>query len=114
MNKKDLFTELIKNNMADKIFPIGLYVNPPSEKAPDFVKGSISIQKDKFAELFEQVERFSNEKWYLKLNILEWRDWKWYATVDTYKPSGKQEEKKVWQETARLQSSWIDLSDIPF
>ena len=48
--------------MADKIFPIGLYVNPPSEKAPNFVKGSISIHKDKFAELFEQVEEYANEK----------------------------------------------------
>jgi hypothetical protein len=62
MIKHDLLTELTNNNMADKIFPIGLYVNPPNEKAPEFVKGSISIQKDKFAELFEQVEQYANDK----------------------------------------------------
>jgi hypothetical protein len=38
MTKHDLLTELTNNNMSDKIFPIGLYVNPPNEKAPDFVK----------------------------------------------------------------------------
>lgn len=94
--------------MADKIFPVWLYVNPPNEKAPDFVKGSISIQKDKFAELFEQVEKYANDKGYFKLNILEWRDNKWYCTVDTYKPEQKEEKKpeRRWEP--------IDISDLPF
>jgi hypothetical protein len=71
MIRHALLTELTKNNMTDKIYPIGLYVNPPNEKAPEFVKGSISIQKDKFAELFEQVEQYANDKGYCRFNILE-------------------------------------------
>lgn len=98
--------------MADKIFPIGLYVNPPNEKAPEFVKGSISIQKDKFAELFEQIEEYSNEKGYCRFNILEWRDWKWYATVDTYKPTDKPKEEQ--KQARKFPVQEISLDDIPF
>lgn len=112
MIRHDLLTELLKNNMADKIFPVWLYVNPPNEKAPDFVKWSISIQKDKFAELFEQVEQYANEKGYFRLNILEWKDWKWYCTVDTYKP--EQKETKQERKPEQKAYSWINLEDIPF
>lgn len=102
--------------MADKIFPIGLYVNPPNDKAPDFVKWSISIQKDKFAELFEQIEEFANDKWYCKFNILEWKEWKWYATVDTYKPTDKPANniQEVQKQTRKFPVEEISLEDIPF
>ena len=92
--------------MADKIFPVWLYVNPPNEKAPDFVKGSISIQKDKFAELFEQVEQYANEKGYFKLSILEGKEGKYYCVVDTWKPTWEKKPERKWEP--------IDISDLPF
>ena len=40
--------------MTEKNFPNGIYFNLPKEKAPDFVKGNVSIKKAEFIAWLEQ------------------------------------------------------------
>lgn len=68
--------------MSDIKFVTGLYVNPPHEKAPDFVKAGISIKPQEFIGWLK--EQAPNDKGYVRLQVKESRDGKWYASVDTY------------------------------
>jgi len=69
--------------MTDKFIP-GLYVKPPHPKAPDFVKGRISIQVQKLLDYLNQW----HEGEYINLNILVSKKDpdKWFAKIDDWKP----------------------------
>lgn len=68
--------------MSDEIqFVKGLLVKAPHERAPDFVKASISI---KVAELEEWLSTQSGE--WVNIDVKESRGGKWFAAVNTYKP----------------------------
>lgn len=72
--------------MSEKEFVSGLYWNDPNERAPDFVKGRISLNADKFAEWLSRQER--SEKGYVNVQILRKRDGSgYYAVLDDWKPS---------------------------
>lgn len=67
-----------ENNFAD-----GLYINPPHEKAPDFVVGSISIRATSFLDWLQRQE--PNEKGYVRLDILKKKNGEgWYAKLNDY------------------------------
>ena len=71
--------------MSDNVeFVSGLYVKPPHEKAPDFVKFSISIKR---ADLGNWL-RGKDDEW-INLQVKESREGKWYACVDNWKPEKK-------------------------
>lgn len=90
--------------MADVIeFVNGLIVKAPHERAPDFVKASISI---KVQDLQSWLATRS-EDW-VNIDVKESKGGKWYAAVSTFKP--KQEERKP----QRQESSDSFDSDIPF
>jgi hypothetical protein len=74
--------------MAEKIYANGIFFNPKHEKQPDFVLGSLSIVKDKFAEWLATQE--TDSRGYVRLQILNGREGKPYLTVDTYKATQKQ------------------------
>lgn len=90
--------------MADEIeFVNGLIVKAPHEKAPDFVKASISIKvKDLEKWLGDRSEDWVN------IDVKESKGGKWYAVVSTFK--SKQEERKP----QRQESSDSFDSDVPF
>jgi hypothetical protein len=74
--------------MADDIqFVAGLLVKPPHEKAPSFVKASISI---KVAELgmWLRERHKAGEEW-VNIDIKEAKSGKWYASVSNYKKDAK-------------------------
>lgn len=73
--------------MSDVKFVTGLFVNPPHEKAPDFVKAAISIRPKEFAACLAEQE--PNDKGYVRLQVKSSRDGKWYAAVDNWRPEGK-------------------------
>ena len=79
---------------ADKEFPNGLYVQAPRPTAPEFVKGRISIQIETFLEFLAKKSE-SGEEW-LRIDVKEGFNTdeegnpKWYAQVDTWKPSSQQ------------------------
>lgn len=82
----------------------GIYFNLPNEKAPDFVIGKMSIQKEKFVEWLASEQ--ANEKGYINLEILRSRDGKPYITVNEYRKRDKPET-----ETDQNQ---ITPDDLPF
>jgi|TARA_R110000744_G_scaffold258149_3_gene373524 hypothetical protein len=79
---------------SEKEFPNGLYVQAPRPGAPSFIKGRISIQVDTFLEYLAKKTE-SGEEW-LRIDVKEGfkedeeGNLKWYAQVDTWKPSSQQ------------------------
>ena len=63
----------------EKIFANGIMYKPPTEKAPDFVKGSISVKVDEFTAFLAEhnnggwvnldIKLSKNEKYYIELNV---------------------------------------------
>lgn len=77
--------------MADKekIYPDGLYAHPPRDGAPDFVKGKISIHRDRLGAFLSTWP----DEW-VNLDVKEGREGKWYAQVNAWKPEGDAPKKK--------------------
>ena len=48
-------------------YPKGIYYNEPHPNAPEFIHGSISINKDLFIKWLQEEE--ANEKGYIKLDL---------------------------------------------
>ena len=66
----------------EKRFPTGMYLNPPREGAPEFVRGSISIKKAEVLEWLNQEQ--SNDKGYVNLDVLKSREGKLYLAINDY------------------------------
>jgi hypothetical protein len=66
----------------EKIFVNGLLAKKPRDTAPDWVKCNISIKREELIQfLTEQTDEWIN------VQVCESRGGKWYAEVDTWKPS---------------------------
>ena len=74
--------------MAD--FIQGLYINEPHEKAPDFVRCTLSIQRDRFRAWLDDQD--ASDKGYIRIQVNESREGKLYAKLDTYKGKGKEDK----------------------
>ena len=79
--------------MADEIeFVDGLIVKAPHERAPDFVKGQISIKVEDLGKWLREKYK-AGEEW-VNIDVKEAKSGKWYAAVSTYKPKEKEPEMK--------------------
>ena len=95
--------------MSDKEFPSGLFAKAPHERAPDFVKCSLSIKR---ADLGNWLRGKSDE--WINLQVKESRGGKWYVEVDNWKPDSSK-EKHEQQKADGYQPSPDDFSDdVPF
>ena len=74
--------------MSDKQFVDGLLVKPPHDKAPDFVKCSISINRKSLGNWLRARE----EEW-INLDVKVAKSGKWYAEVNTWKPKAEAKGK---------------------
>jgi hypothetical protein len=94
--------------MANEIeFVDGLIVKAPHERAPDFVKASISIKVEALG-LWLRAKHKAGEEW-VNIDVKESKGGKWYAAVSTFKPKEKEEKP------ASKKSGLEDLeNDIPF
>jgi hypothetical protein len=94
--------------MSEEIeFVNGLIVKKPHEKAPDFVKASISIKVADLGMWLREKHK-AGEEW-VNVDVKESRGGKWYAAVSTFKPKEKQEQQK------KGGNSFADMpDDIPF
>ena len=72
-------------------FVDGLIVKPPHEKAPSFVKASISIKVEDLGKWLREKYK-AGEQW-VNIDVKESKGGKWYAAVSTYKPKEKEAEK---------------------
>lgn len=91
--------------MADEIeFVSGLIVKAPHERAPDFVKASISI---KVADLSAWLSQQQGE--WVNVDVKEAKSGKWYCAVSTFKPK---QEAPAPKSRAPANADFED--DIPF
>lgn len=88
-------------------FVEGLYFNKPHEKAPDFVKGSISIKKDQFTQWV--ATQPTNDKGYIKIDVLLSKKDTLYLKVNDY---GINKTESVAKEV--FKGAEIDKSNLPF
>ena len=68
--------------MSDVEFIDGLNAKAPRDKAPDFVKASLSIKREALIAWLQQREG----EW-VNADIKESRGGKWYVAVDAWKPN---------------------------
>ena len=73
--------------MSEKVFVNGFIFKLPSEKAPSFVKGSISI---KIADFTQWVKEHKDGEW-LNIDLKESKNGTGYAELNTYKKEQKSE-----------------------
>ena len=96
-------------------FPDGLMIKPPHEKAPDFVKGAVSIKRKDLGNWLRSKE----DDW-INLDIKVSKGGKWYFQVNNWKPDASQiqETRQAAQpESAPSQDfdkEFNDSSNIPF
>ena len=92
-------------------FVDGLIIKAPHEKAPDFVKCSISIKR---ADLGNWL-RGKDDEW-INLQVKESKAGKWYAQVDNWKPSqeasGSQPDN--FKDAPKQVDEFVPDDDIPF
>lgn len=67
--------------MSDQTFPQGIIFKLPSDKSPDFVKGSISIKKGEFIDYLNT----QTGEW-VNIKLLLSKGGKAYCQLDTWKP----------------------------
>lgn len=67
--------------MSDKVFAEGLYF---FESDKDFILGKLSVNSNQFIEWLEKQE--TDEKGYVKLDILKSKEGKPYIALNTWKP----------------------------
>ena len=72
--------------MEDKIFIDGMIFKAPHEKAPEFIKGTLSVKCEDFL-AFMKVH--SNKGW-LNIDLKESKNGKYYAELNTWNPDQKQ------------------------
>jgi len=88
--------------MSDNEFINGLYFNEPRPNAPDFVKGSLGIQRDRFIEWLQ-----SQPEENVKIDLLVSKGGKWYAQKNNYKakdsPEGQRQDKPRQSRQAPVQ-----------
>jgi hypothetical protein len=78
--------------MAEELeFVDGLIIKAPHERAPDYVKASISI---KVADLgmWLRAKHKAGEEW-VNVDVKEAKSGKWYAAVSTFKPKEREAPK---------------------
>ena len=68
---------------TEKIFIEGLIVKAPRENAPDFVKCSLSFKVEEFKTF---LDKHINNGW-INVNVKTSKGGKWYAELDTWKPT---------------------------
>ena len=95
----------------DKIFTTGLVFKLPSEKAPDFVKGKLSIKVDEFT---AWLQGHVNNNGWVDIDIKESKGGKIYCELNTYKPERPNIETKEDVPTVEYPEDEIDPSSIPF
>lgn len=72
----------------EKVFASGLIFKKKNEKAPDFVKGSLSVKVDEFIEFLKKNE---SNGW-VNIDLKESKGGKYYAELNTWKPKSNIEE----------------------
>ena len=78
--------------MSEKVFAAGFYFDEPSENAPDFVLGNVTISPEAFGSWLAAQK--PNDKGYVRLAVKRSQGGKVYAELDTWVPKEPKAEAK--------------------
>lgn len=70
----------------DKEFVDGMIVKKPRDNAPDFIKANISLKLAEFKPWITKIEGKNAGKEWINIQVLESKNGKWYAELDTWEP----------------------------
>ncbi len=96
--------------MSETIFPEGLWFNLPNERAPSFVKGSVSVEVEKFA---RWADKHADARGRVRINLKVSKGGRSYAELDTYKPAEKEAPRPSGSRPAASVDDGMD-DEIPF
>ena len=82
---------------SDIEFVDGLIVKKPHERAPDYVKASISIKVEDLGKWLRAKYKAGDE--WVNIDLKESKGGKWYAAVSTYKPKDEKPSAKTEDDT---------------
>ena len=86
--------------MDDKVFVDGMLAKKPDESAPDFVKLKLSIKLDEFGPWVAARKKADPDSEWMNIEIKEGRSGKWYAELNTWKPSADQPARQPARQPA--------------
>ena len=87
--------------MSDqKVFVDGMLVKLPGDDAPDFVKLKLSIKLDEFGPWVAARKKANPDSAWMNIEIKEGRSGKWYAELNTWKPSADQPARQPARQPA--------------
>jgi len=107
----DRIDQLKKSLMKEQKpkFINGLFARAPHQKAPDFVKCSLSIKREELiAWLSEQEGEWVN------IDVKESREGKWYASVNEWKPEKREEPMQKIEASPVPDVFDVQVDEIPF
>lgn len=100
-------------NKKEKVFAEGIFFNRPHEKAPDFVKGKISVDCKKF---YAFMKEHVNPAGYVNLDLKVSKGGKLYLELDSWTKTvdtAKEESIQIGEATKK-QVEEISADSIPF
>lgn len=93
------------SNQTEKVFAQGL-IAKRRPNAPEFVTCSLSVKVSEFKAFLDEHE----DKDWVNLNVLQSRNGKYYAELDTWKPSNE----NAAPTTSEAPATGGDDGDLPF
>jgi hypothetical protein len=97
--------------MSEQIFPEGMRLWPPHERAPQFIKGNLSVHLATFTEWAQQ---HLDAKGFVKLDLKEGRDAKLYLALNTWKKDDARSDTQHGTHQEEAPTADINPDDIPF
>lgn len=95
--------------MSDPIFPEGIFVSLPHEKAPEWIKLTLGI---KVEETIPFLQKHANDRGYVNLDLKKSKEGKLYLQLNDYKKGGQKPSIDENDINAKLQNARED-DDIP-
>ena len=95
----------------EKQFIDGLFAKLPHEKAPDFVKCTLSIKRDVLIAWLQGRE----EEW-VNIQVKEAKSGKWYCEVNNWQPNAEHQGREATEflAGAPVEKEEVDMDTIPF
>lgn len=99
----------------EKIFADGILWKDPHEKAPEYVKGELIVNAEKFNEFMRNNMQYASAKGWLNIQMKESKNGSIYFELNTWKPAPKTETPQSTLTSVQPDGSPpIDLSKAPF
>ena len=91
VKNEERFKRFTNGGVSMSDFPKGFFLNKPSDRAPDFIKGKLNI---KIKEAVDWLSGLAvmNEEW-VTLDLKESREGKYYASINDFKPNGRPKDE---------------------